>query len=131
MNGLIQDLDPLAYDNLQDPSPLSDTGKNPIADADFNERIRTLIADAAIMVSDTGIPSNNALMKRMEDYYRNQQFDAKNSAAAAEYAQFMTKYYPDSWAGQIPIGVKFSALSLDQLVYFGLFLANKRELKFN
>ena len=71
MNGLIQDLDPLAYDNLQNPSPLSDTGKNPIADADFNERIRTLIADAAIMVSDTGIPSNNALMKRMEDYYRN------------------------------------------------------------
>ena len=109
MNGLIQDLDPLAYDNLQNPSPLSDTGKNPITDADFNERIRTPIADATMAVSDTrssssssSSNSSNALMKRMGDYYRNQQFDAKNSAAAAEYVQFMAKYYPDSWAGQIP-----------------------------
>ncbi|KAK2035944.1 hypothetical protein LZ31DRAFT_636812 [Colletotrichum somersetense] len=125
LDGLISDLDSVAFNNLNNPSALSDTGKDPIKDLDFNARIRTVIADAA-MKSDDG---SNVLTKQMSDYYRSKQYDAM--PASAVYSQFLVQNYPDSNAAKIPVGVKFSGLTLDQIVYFGLFMASKGELKFN
>ncbi|KAK4233058.1 hypothetical protein C8A03DRAFT_39261 [Achaetomium macrosporum] len=67
----------------------------------------------------------------LTDYYWDRQYDA--NPASAEYSQFLAKQYPDARAAKILLGVKFNGLSLDQIVYFGLFMqvASKRELKFN
>ncbi|KAK1659111.1 hypothetical protein BDP55DRAFT_733615 [Colletotrichum godetiae] len=102
LDGLIRDLDSVAYSNLNDPSASSDAGKDPIKDPDFNARIRLA------------------------------QYDAMPASAVYNlYSQFLAQNYPDSDAAKIPVGIKFSGLTLDQIVYFGLFMASKGNLKFN
>ncbi|KAL2876574.1 hypothetical protein SGCOL_008151 [Colletotrichum sp. CLE4] len=125
LDGLIRDLDSFAHSNLNDPSASSVAGKDPIKDPDFNARIRLAIGDAASN-SDDG---NNVLIKKISDYYRSQQYDA--IPASAVYSQFLAQNYPDSDAAKIPVGIEFSGLTLDQIVYFGLFMASKGNLKFN
>lgn len=78
------------------------------------------------MMSDDG---SNVLIKQMSDYYRNKQYDGP--AASAVYNNFIAQNYPDSVAAKIPVGVKFGGLTLDQIVYFGLFMASEGDLKFN
>lgn len=113
-----------ASQNLENPSPISETGKDPIQDAEFNTRIRALIAEAAC--SDD--PSNNATMQGIREVYTKKQYDV--SPALDKYLSFLHSTYPDSTAAVISPNQKFNALSVDQLVYFGLFLASERELKF-
>ncbi|CAG7566391.1 unnamed protein product [Fusarium equiseti] len=125
LDGLISDLDSVAYSNLMDPSSLSDTGKDPIKDLDFNARIRSIIADAALMSED----DSNVLIRQISDYYRNNQYDGPT--ASDVYNKFIAQNYPDSEAARIQAGVKFGGLTLDQIVYFGLFMASKGVLKFN
>lgn len=80
-------------------------------------------------MSDGG---SNVLVKKIADYYRSGQYDARPaSAASAAYGRFVAQNYPDSEEATITEGVKFNGLSVDQIIYFGLFMASKGDLKFD
>ena len=112
-----------AYQNLIHPSPISETGKDPIEDKEFNKYIRVQLMKA-IQATETSM-----LVIDMENYYRNNKYDAL--PATNEFNKFMQVTYPEARAGLITPGVKYQGLTYDQRVYFGLFMAFKRELKFN
>lgn len=120
---LVKDINFSAYKNLITPSPISDVGKDPIKDEEFNSKIIALLTAAVLD------PAGNALVTQIEDYYRQNKYDDK--AANDQFANFMTENYPESWAGVIAPGIKYQGLTVSQRVYFGVFMAFKKVLKFN
>lgn len=116
-------MDAPAYLNLEHPSPITFTNKDVISDPELNARVRRLLF-LAIKSSEAG----NTIRTRMEDFYRTNKYDTAESLTA--YAAFLQKNYPDAEAAVIKPGLKFNALKRDQMIYFGLFMAERKELSF-
>jgi hypothetical protein len=123
MFSLVKDINFAAYQNLIHPTRMSVGGKDPIKDRELNERIRVMLMKANL----ESTPS--ALVIQMENYYRNNKYDAP--PANDEFNEFMRTTYPESHTGFITPGIKYQGLLDSQRVYFGLFMASKRELTFN
>ncbi|KAF4948802.1 hypothetical protein FGADI_9359 [Fusarium gaditjirri] len=119
---LIKDLDVVAYDNLMDPSTETHTGKDPVKDKEYNEKIRTYIIKEILDSADT-----SELLRRMGEYYHSNKYEA--SPALDEFNAFMAANYPSSHAGKISPGIKWNGLSVAQRAYFGVFMASKGQLK--
>jgi hypothetical protein len=79
LNSLIADLDPLAHDNLLNPSTHSTTN-NSI----HNDKIRELIITS---LQDTG---SNVPLKRMQDFYTSNKFDT-GAASLEKYTKVYGK----------------------------------------
>ncbi|RMJ04711.1 hypothetical protein CDV36_014623 [Fusarium kuroshium] len=118
---LIKDLDVVAYDNLMDPSTKTHTGKDPVKDREYNEKIRMYIIQEILDNPDT-----SELLRRLREYYHSNKYDA--SPALDEFNAFMAANYPDSHAGKIEPGFKWDGLSVAQRAYFGVFMASKGQL---
>lgn len=104
---MIQNLDAVAFQNLENPSPLSSTGKDPISDPDFNGRIRTSIMEAAYAEDQ----DNNAMIRNMRQAYDARPYEV--SPGLDEYLSFLKTHYPDSPAAIIEANTKFTALFPD------------------
>ncbi|KAF4497180.1 hypothetical protein FAGAP_6639 [Fusarium agapanthi] len=117
-SNMIKDLDVVAYDNLMNPSTETHTGKDPVKDREYNEKIRTYIIKEILDSADT-----SELLRRLGEYYQSNKYDA--NPALDEFNAFMAANYPDAHAGKIKPGLKWNGLSIAQRAYFGVFMANK------
>ncbi|ETS78623.1 hypothetical protein PFICI_10685 [Pestalotiopsis fici W106-1] len=118
---LIKEVDLFAYKNLISPSSGSQTGKDPVLDKEYSDKIRVYIIEESL-----NRPEHSELLRRMEEYYRTNQYDA--SPALEEFNGFMAANYPDSQPGLIKPNIKWHALSMSQRAYFGVFMASKGQL---
>ncbi|KAL2680515.1 hypothetical protein Neosp_008117 [[Neocosmospora] mangrovei] len=118
---LIKDLDVVAYDNLMNPSTETHTGKDPVKDREYNEKILTYIINEILHSADT-----SELLRRLGDYYQSNKYDA--SPALDEFNAFMAANYPESDDGKINPGFKWNGLDVAQRAYFGVFMASKGQL---
>jgi hypothetical protein len=123
MEGLIQDIDIIAYRQLDDPSAVNNSpieGGNArvdvIKDASVNAKARVNLMDALTS------SSNNILANQIQKYYEDGKFET--AVKIRLYDTFYEHSFPTEEDSLIEDGTKWGALDLDQKLGFGLYMAS-------
>ncbi|KAK3386533.1 hypothetical protein B0H63DRAFT_558213 [Podospora didyma] len=119
---LVKALDTEAWRKLDNPSAVSNVGKDVVTDDDFNSYVRITLMDAL----KDGASDDSVIARKMLEYY-----EADTATKVTASNAFMKTNFPDETDAIIGAGKLFPGLSVDQKVGFGLYMTSKGALSFN
>ena len=121
MEGLIRDIDSVAWFQLENPSAKSKIGADITKDAAANDRAREIILYAWME------PDTSALISQMRAYYQNKKLDTQGPVDVVN--KYLKEKYPGETDLLLTPGLLFGGLSSDKVVGLGLYMIAKGDLK--
>ncbi|KAJ4367759.1 hypothetical protein N0V86_009881 [Didymella sp. IMI 355093] len=118
LDGLMKDIDTVAWRKLDQPSIAPPPSGDILKD---HEQARVTLIDALID------PDNNAMAQAMRKYYPENKFDQGTNID--KYNDWIKLNFPDDKGSVISTGTVYDALSVDQKIGFGLYMASLKALQ--